>query len=396
MRKPKTNLVPHRERASGFALLVTAIWLAAAVPATAQSVRGAQGAAAELQSAAAMRMLNPEDGQAIVQAVWEYEQRIRRKSDCSHLVHQIYGFAGFSYAYANSFDLYSGIGDFVRVNVPQPGDLIVWPGHVGIVVDPEQHTFYSSVRSGLRTNYYDSPYWRRRGAGRFYRYLVRRPDVLVAGGQPAADKQVQIITVPVIEERRGDPRQTTEGKAKAETEFAAPDAPARAQPESDPFEVPPSILVVTVRSKPTRDEVEEAVSELTSVSGSVLRRDDLLRPSVPVVVFEQLRVQKVEIKGERGWAHIQINSRVSISDEQIDLKERREKLRWEMRRVGSDWVAFTPLARLHVPRDVAVPILAAQLARLTEKGFVGRDSDKLRYQQAQIARALSVLLEEKR
>jgi len=70
-------------------------------------------------------------------------------------VHQIYELSGFPYPYASSFDLYDGVDNFRRVSTPHPGDLVVWRGHVGIAIDAVKHTFYSSVRSGLRTEYYD-------------------------------------------------------------------------------------------------------------------------------------------------------------------------------------------------------------------------------------------------
>jgi len=54
---------------------------------------------------------------------------------------------------------------------PQPGDLVVWQGHMGIVVSPTQHVFYSAMRSGPGTDTYDAPYWKHRGRVRFYRYI---------------------------------------------------------------------------------------------------------------------------------------------------------------------------------------------------------------------------------
>jgi hypothetical protein len=59
---------------------------------------------------------------------------------------------------------------FRHVQHPQPGDLVAWPGHVGIVVNPSQNTFFSSLRSGLGVEPYSSAYWKERGAHRFYRY----------------------------------------------------------------------------------------------------------------------------------------------------------------------------------------------------------------------------------
>ncbi|HZP17167.1 MAG TPA: NlpC/P60 family protein [Terriglobales bacterium] len=101
------------------------------------------------------------------------DSRIRRHAggDCSHLVHAIYGQAGFPYAYAPSSDLYAGVDQFRRVEQPKPGDLIVWRGHAGIVVKPSQHLFYSFLRSGPGVDDYEAPYWKRRGHPRFYRYI---------------------------------------------------------------------------------------------------------------------------------------------------------------------------------------------------------------------------------
>src|SRR5438309_7598381 len=95
----------------------------------------------------------------------------RSKPDCSHLVHEIYSRAGFPYRYSSSSDLYSGINEFQRVTTPQVADLIVWPGHVGIIVSPAQHSFYSSLRSGVGVDFYDSSYWRGRGSPCFYVFV---------------------------------------------------------------------------------------------------------------------------------------------------------------------------------------------------------------------------------
>jgi cell wall-associated NlpC family hydrolase len=56
--------------------------------------------------------------------------------DCSHFVQAIFDAVGLPFEYANSIKLFNGAEEFRRVFHPQPGDLIVWRGHVGIVVDP--------------------------------------------------------------------------------------------------------------------------------------------------------------------------------------------------------------------------------------------------------------------
>src|SRR5579864_962306 len=94
-----------------------------------------------------------------------------RERDCSHLVHSIYQRAGFPYKYASSDDLYDGAAGFQREMQPEPGDLVVWHGHVGIVVRPSRHVFYSFLSRGPGIDDYTARYWKRRGSPRFYRYI---------------------------------------------------------------------------------------------------------------------------------------------------------------------------------------------------------------------------------
>ncbi|PYP93444.1 MAG: hypothetical protein DMG65_00920 [Candidatus Angelobacter sp. Gp1-AA117] len=90
--------------------------------------------------------------------------------DCSHLVHYLYNRVGLIYNYVPSNSLYQGATFFLRTFQPQPGDLIVWRGHVGVVVDPEEHTFISALRTGVKIASYDSRYWKAKGRPRFLRY----------------------------------------------------------------------------------------------------------------------------------------------------------------------------------------------------------------------------------
>lgn len=115
--------------------------------------------------------LTRDDGMEVVAVALDRRTRIGRVRDCSHLVHAVYDRAGFAYPYASSSDLYRGTDDFRRVKKPQPGDLIVWKGHVGIVVNPKGREFYSFLRHGPGIDEYDAHYWKQRGPVRFYRYI---------------------------------------------------------------------------------------------------------------------------------------------------------------------------------------------------------------------------------
>src|ERR1700674_1803518 len=148
--------------------------------------------------ASGVRLANVHEGMKLVNTAREQKDQVKGKPDCSHLVHQICKLSGFPYPYASSFDLYDGIDKFRQVSTPRPGDLVVWRGHVGIVINAVEHTFYSSVSSGLRTEYYDAPYWRAQGRPRFYRYVLPGPAELTATNASAPVINAAAQSKPVI------------------------------------------------------------------------------------------------------------------------------------------------------------------------------------------------------
>src|SRR5258708_39716803 len=125
-------------------LLLTVMCTVVAAPSTAQESR--EPTAATYPTAPktktieplAPRILTADEGLAILGAALESRSHRDFRSDCSHLVHAIYARAGFPYSYQPSATLYTGDDEFRRVAHPQPGDLVVWPGHVGIAVNPAQ------------------------------------------------------------------------------------------------------------------------------------------------------------------------------------------------------------------------------------------------------------------
>jgi cell wall-associated NlpC family hydrolase len=121
------------------------------------------------------RLLSLKEGRTIVQEMSWADDEEGLSPDCSHLVHKLYEQVGHPYPYASSLDLYRGTGPFLRVRYAHPGDLVVWRGHVGIVVNPREHSFFSTTSSGARTENYRSAYWRGRGYPHFFRYLTKSP-----------------------------------------------------------------------------------------------------------------------------------------------------------------------------------------------------------------------------
>ena len=134
-----------------------------------------QEGAAESHYRRSDRTLNEDDRLSVIAAALDPKVRRFAGRDCSHLVHAIYRKAGFPYNYATSKELYTGVEGFQRVADPQPGDLIVWRGHMGIVVRPSRHVFFSFMSRGPGIDDYESKYWRHRGHARFYRYVKYDP-----------------------------------------------------------------------------------------------------------------------------------------------------------------------------------------------------------------------------
>jgi len=148
------------------------LWVVASGSLAAQPNADSSGAAHRaVRESDASWLVNSDQGLAVIGAALESRKPTDPNADCSNLVHTIYERAGFTYSYSNSSELYRGIKEFRRVLHPQPGDLVVWRGHVGIVISPVQHSFFSAMRSGHGVEFYDSPYWQARGWPRFFRYL---------------------------------------------------------------------------------------------------------------------------------------------------------------------------------------------------------------------------------
>jgi hypothetical protein len=363
------------------------------------SVR-AQNVDAPHEKPSATRLLTVEEGRSIANAALEQEQPSRGTQDCSHLIHEIYGSAGFEYPYASSFELFAGNEDFARVRYPHPGDLIVWPGHVGIVVDPMQHSFSSLVSTGFDVQDYEGAYWKSRGRPRFYRYKVQNGGVLTAAKSPAS-RQVSNANRPpsdgtLLEERSGEENSALSRPTKSASDrtvlIYGPMAPEEVTEPSAPFEIPTSTIVAAGGKPPTREEVAGGISELSDAAGNFLRKDDPLKTRSPLMIVEQFSVVKVEIKRDHGWARLQVDSKVSIDGGTIQRKPRRESVRWELRRVPAGWEVIIPQDRTYVPHDVAVKDLAAQLAQLTQSEGAPANRATAVQQESHIANLLNALL----
>ena len=352
------------------------------------------------QTPAAVRLISAKEGRKIAAAALDGEETFRDAQDCSHLVHQIYTEAGYDYAYASSFDLYAGHGSFRRVRHAQAGDLIAWPGHVGIVLDSARHSFYSLVRSGLQAEDYLSPYWRSRGRARFYRYVVAtgseiRTAKVTRPAPPTesslAGKSGRRTTEELAQAERANPNQAASEaslRSKAIAAPVAPDTDTTAEP------LPSSIVITTEHRAPTAQEALDGITELNKAAAEVLHTAEPLNVKTPIVVFDEVHVERIEVKRDKGWAHLQMDSHVRIGTDGTDFKRRREKVRWELRRDASGWSAIAPTDRAYVARDSAVRVLATQLAEMTQSDAAAQHQENVIGQEARIANLLSALLQD--
>src|SRR5216683_2505297 len=69
--------------------------------------RASRADASSHESLSQSLLLNPSDGLSVIGAALESRGRGRSKPDCSHLVHTVYGRAGFPYSYVSSSDRYA-------------------------------------------------------------------------------------------------------------------------------------------------------------------------------------------------------------------------------------------------------------------------------------------------
>jgi hypothetical protein len=157
--------------------------------------------------------------------------------------------------------------------------------------------------------------------------------------------------------------------------------------------IPSKILITPEQRRPTEAEALDGISELGNAAANGLRSAQPLNVKTPIVIFDELHIERVETKRDKGWAHLQIDSHVRITGEGADFKRRREKVRWELRRDASGWLAIAPAERTYVGRDAAVRVLAAQLAEMAQSEAAAQHDETVIGQEARIANLLSALLE---
>ena len=294
------------------------------------------------------RPVSRTEGRKILATIPTVGVESESETDCSHLVHDVYERAGFPYDYVSSRELYVGTANFTRVRNPQPGDLVVWRGHVGIVIDPKEHSFFSFVRSGPETQFYASAYWRSRGIARFYRYVTEK-ELQDRRTLEAAD--------------RPDPRTLRDDSVGSESRSPLRSASGSAS-DRTAVDVSRAIDFQVAGKSPSPEEVGAGFVKMNQDFAESLRSLNGLGKTV--VVYRAALVSGMQIKGKHGTALIQIESlgapTATQTDSQLLWKE--QPLEFEKTRKG--WVMTRLQDVAYIKREVALQVLSARLSELAQ------------------------------
>jgi hypothetical protein len=352
-----------------FALL-SLLWTATAVPvARAQAAARTQSLAVQTQSDDAPDgvLMSVEQGQALADFALHSGPRVRPKPDCSHLVHLLYARAGLIYPYEDSRVLYRGIAGFERVKTPQPGDLAVWLGHVGIVLSPEDKTFLSSVRSGIITETWTAAHWKRRGRPRFLRYRISEATnvtLLAAIMDRNTVSPLDSAERPQISVEQPSDVQQSAPEVAAETR-ANVETPAQ-QPhgflQDDSADARSIVATIHQRSTPSKRQVAVAITESCNARARRLIDGETVDLDHPLSVFDQMEVTRLQIKHESGTVTLQMSE--TVSQEVGKILQARNAVRelTIVRHSDGVWVISDPRGRTYIPQSQALEVFERQAA----------------------------------
>jgi NlpC/P60 family len=398
-----------------FGLALSVLWMATI--GSAAAARGSREAAAAPSSSdtSVNRMLSAEQGEALVDLAVESAADLRSQPDCSHLVHLVYMRAGLNYAYQHSRALYAGVPDFQRVKNPQPGDLIVWPGHVGMVVSPENKTFFSSVRSGIITESWTADYWLARGRRRFFRYRLgpdtdlallasltsgesRVPserrneertdteieasnqtgpqgeseddaDVVVAGRRATSNGTVA-STHAATDGRKSSPGSSAQASRTAISTSDQPEANALRSGEDSTS----SVAIIRQRSKPGKQAIAAAFIEGNRACARKLTTGKIPAAGLdlerPISVVAGVPVIRIKISHSTGTVMLKLNEVLSLQQGRVlPAKTRQRELSIHRRSVGGStlWIISDPQRRIYLPESQALRVFESQAELLLHR-----------------------------
>ena len=318
-------------------------------------------------SGSQLRPITWDEGVQVIETAWRNLSQFDSQIDCSHLVHEIYEQAGLRYPYSTSNELYRGIDEFERVRAPQPADLIVWPGHVGLVVNPQEHSFYSALSTGLKMDSYDAPAWQNRGPARFFRFVMR-PGERVRSTSSQSVATAQIPAAPVD-------NQSTTRKVASSTETPRQAGVTSAEAPDEAF---------LGWERPSNKE---------AIRGALLRvwsnpsedRQDRWQQAPEIVIVESLKVQRIHLSGATGSVETKIKSSARITADSMDVHPSIDVVSFRLARGKNGWMLDDPTRHLYLSGNAAVVVVSERLAGIARENVS-------RSEQAQAAALLHSML----
>jgi hypothetical protein len=343
-------------------------------------------------------LMSAEQGQALADFALQSGPRVRPKPDCSHLVHLLYARAGLIYPYEDSRVLYRGVDDFERVKTPQPGDLVVWLGHVGIVLSPEEKTFLSSVRSGIITESWTASQWARRRP-RFFRYRIGpaanttllasmmnsddRPQLELRAGKAGTAAQVPYgPPVPDPVETRTPESLTSRSEPDATTPQHAHQNSIPDSPVADSRSI---VAAIHQRAVPNKREIVAAIIESsnaraqrliagTTIDGRTIGQKtaaeqttggqtvagEMLDLERPLSVFDRIEVLRIKVKHESGSVTLRLNETMAQESGKVVAARTMERELPIHRRKDGVWIVSDPRDRTYLPQAQAVSVFERQ------------------------------------
>jgi hypothetical protein len=319
--------------------------------------------------------VSPEQGEAVAAFALQAEKRIHPKPDCSHLVHLLYARAGLIYPYQDSRVLYRGISDFQRVKTPQAGDLVVWLGHVGIVLSTEEKTFLSSVRSGILTESWAAPHWALRGRPRFYRYRIGPEadmNLLAAIMGNDSRPQMEARSSSRIPPRDQLPSSATQEIAESDADRSQPESgeslPQDTRSKDESGHGSGSVVATVIqRQMPSRRQIAAAILESSRTRATQLIGGETLDVTHPFSVFSRLEVKRIRIKHENGSVTLQLSETMCQEDGRILPARTVERELTISRRSDGVWVISDPRERTYLVEEQALEIFERQAALFLQR-----------------------------
>jgi hypothetical protein len=309
-------------------------------------------------------LLSSTQGLSVVGTALKAQEEGLYKLDCSHLVNTIYERAGFSYSYASSSELFAGVKEFRAVTRPHSGDLVVWPGHVGIVVSPSKTTFFSALRSGVGVESYSSSYWKDRGTPRFYRYAK------------------------VAEPKGGDNTSATPNLTRTGLDSAANNDWKYSAEANLRDDKTPGLLIINSAKLQTSD-VSNTLFQSFGIDPQGLREGDVFELTRPLIVFSQVEVRALRIRGHHGNVDVRITALLSLESGKVNLKQWQQVQTWAIRKQDRKrWDLQLPQDAIYMTKETAVRVLAHQLSLLADAG----NQTASRRQKSQLAQMLNTIL----